>query len=136
MSSWWLLYLSKSNGANHKIGNLFLIFNHYTNTTIYFFLIFSCRPVLNTHYLRYEEKIGCCNLNNFCEIDIDTSMKLSIHNCSFKINQLTRMKSKVLVTITIQEHLSCQTILQKSPIVFSVGPWVTIYALGWTRLWN
>ena len=39
---------------------------------------------------------------------------------------LTRMKSKVLVTITIQEHLSCQTILQKSPIVFSVGPWVTI----------
>ena len=39
---------------------------------------------------------------------------------------LTLMKSKVLVTMTIQEALSCQTILQKSPMVVSVGPWVTM----------
>ena len=47
---------------------------------------------------------------------------------------ITRMKSKVLVTMTIQEAFSCQTILQKSGMVDSVGPWVTMYALGWTRL--
>ena len=47
---------------------------------------------------------------------------------------ITRMKSKVLVTITMQEARSCQTILQKSGMVDSVGPWVTMYALGWTRL--
>ena len=35
---------------------------------------------------------------------------------------LTLMKSKVLVTMTIHEALSCQTIRQKSPIVVSVGP--------------
>ena len=44
------------------------------------------------------------------------------------------MKSKVLVTMTMQEAFSCQTILQKSGIVDSVGPWVTMYALGCTRL--
>ena len=47
---------------------------------------------------------------------------------------ITRMKSKVLVTITMHEARSCQTILQKSGMVDSVGPWVTMYALGWTRL--
>jgi len=39
---------------------------------------------------------------------------------------LTLMKSKVLVTMTMQEALSCQTIRQKSPIVVSIGPWVTM----------
>ena len=49
---------------------------------------------------------------------------------------ITRMKSKVLVTMTMQEAFSCQTIRQKSGIVDSVGPWVTMYAFGWTRLWG
>ena len=49
---------------------------------------------------------------------------------------MTRMKSKVLVTMTMQEAFSCQAILQKSGMVVSVGPWVTMYALGWTRLWG
>jgi hypothetical protein len=43
---------------------------------------------------------------------------------------MTLMKSKVLVTMTMQEARSCQTIRQKSPIVISLGPWVTMYALG------
>ena len=46
------------------------------------------------------------------------------------------MKSKVLVTMTMQEAFSCHTIRQKSGIVDSVGPWVTMYAFGWTRLWG
>ena len=49
---------------------------------------------------------------------------------------MTRMKSKVLVTMTMQEAFSCHTIRQKSGIVDSVGPWVTMYAFGWTRLWR
>ena len=46
------------------------------------------------------------------------------------------MKSNVLVTMTIQEARSCQAILQKSGMVDSVGPWVTMYAFGCTRLYN
>ena len=36
------------------------------------------------------------------------------------------MKSKVLVTMTMQEARSCQAIRQKSGMVPSVGPWVTM----------
>jgi hypothetical protein len=49
---------------------------------------------------------------------------------------LTLIKSKVLVSITIQLAFSCQTILQKSVTVFSVGPSVTIYAFGFSKLCN
>jgi len=49
---------------------------------------------------------------------------------------LTLIKSKVLVSITMQLAFSCQTILQKSVTVFSVGPCVTIYAFGFSKLCN
>jgi hypothetical protein len=49
---------------------------------------------------------------------------------------LTLIKSNVLVSITIQLAFSCQTILQKSVTVFSVGPCVTMYAFGFSKLCN
>ncbi len=36
--------------------------------------------------------------------------------------------------MTMHDDLSCHTIRQKSPIVDSVGPCVTMYAFGCTRL--
>lgn len=36
----------------------------------------------------------------------------------------------------MQLAFSCQTILQKSVTVFSVGPCVTIYAFGFSKLCN
>ena len=55
---------------------------------------------------------------------------LNTLNSMNSLNSLNSMnyliKSNVLVTMTMHEALSCQTILQKSGIVDSVGPWVTI----------
>lgn len=41
---------------------------------------------------------------------------------------MTSFFSSRLVIITMIGLLSCQTILQKSPTVFTVGPWVAMYA--------
>ena len=39
-----------------------------------------------------------------------------------------------MLTMTMQLARSCHVIRQKSGMVDSVGPWVTMYALGCTRL--
>lgn len=65
------------------------------------------------------------NLDPF-SISHDALKMLADLNDSKSTTHMTLMKSKVLVTMTMQEALSCQTILQKSGMVSSVGPWVTM----------
>ena len=97
---------------DHEVGKLLLRLNGDADPAVHLLAVLRRRPILNAP----GKKLWSGSINN-------------------QQAHMTRMKSNVLVTMTMQEAFSCQTIRQKSGIVDSVGPWVTMYAFGCTRLW-
>ena len=99
--------LSHPDGSDHEVGQLLFVLDRDPDPAVDLLAVFTSGPILDAHNL------GKLDVFNFC-------FEVSA------ITLFTLMKSKVLVTITMHEALSCHTIRQKSPMVVSVGPWVTM----------